>query len=891
MTKFSRYPCLLKTPFCLNINFISLDYSDRFAEFHLELSQLGNISNKFTDSQSHINVASYTLNSTDPAPRPSDPAMLTPKRKKPTKKRPSLQEDDSDDDMIIKTKPIEIPDVLEEDEASPNVIGSPTARRWKPNPPVQWSHPEDCDCARCFDVTGQGLQLKHLVQQAYCLYQQGLDAQAEAFWNLLLENFDTVNNRLRHNLLKLLGPTANDGKKKNNDTKCEKKEVKKPLKSRGKKSEPLVVYEDELDQQFTGEPLVVHPSMFQKMLVEVCKHLAEQAINQQNWELYEQWMSKAEELLGPENYPWMTYCHTSLVENLYLKTVPALRLPTVVQKTDLEELCDRIGRVKIPKLMLDESDTPTEPKLPEPETNTKMQRKPSQSQLIKTSSTKKSTVKTADRTTVSSRKSSERNNDNKDVSLGEAAAQDSIDSPSLSKALYKTPAKKIRSNSRSLINSAAPSTAAGKEKGLDKEYLTMFRTPKSVSGRRAMLDILINSGSDEDILKSTKSSVRKTRPATAKADASAKRASQRKAKSAADECKLTTPSVKLDVSSPTKGTKSNNSLRSSKDMHLLSDANRTPMKGKSPVSFLFKAALNRSVSMEMGSENVFDFIPSSPEETPVAARGKKKPARPGRKPAAARSRKVKPGAEAQDIEVKREVDQPAGSAIVTAENVVEEKNNKTPSVGKSRVPLRPKLTRSKTAILERQREVESEGESTLLHIDCSQYIPEEDSSCDESREYVTSPEHTPHKGEQHKDSHTEPCHPFLVPHESPREVMRHSRGSSIHYQPAFETVQEDAEEEVFTSSGPAADRSIPAEWLEEPVETPRGDLEEDKGKSRKPSRSKLLPKRTAGRKAAGDVVTEVPRRSRLAQSALSSEDITKKNRLKEVDEVNHRPGK
>lgn len=823
------------------------------------------MSSKCPDSQSHINISSYVLNTTAD-PQTNSGNTSTPQKRKLKEQRVTEDDDNEIDGMVIKTRLIEMPDVLESD-VKPNTIGSPANKKWQPSVPLSWLHGEHCDCQRCSDVTAQGLLMKQTLQQALCFYKQGLNYQAEASWEMLLEHFDAITSRVQRAFNTVLNSGANNGVGDVNRNKLQAKRTCKSAK--GGKKGPFEVFEDG-----PQEKLKLFPVMYQRILVEVSLYLTELSVCQQKWEFYEQWIEKVQDLLNTDRYPWMLEQHSSKAKMYYLQMVPAIPWPEVVEKTDLEELCERIGGVKLPRQNSKSEDldvginelsndrntplanertssekiTPTlqeQPKLSKSSSQTDVaDKKPLRGKLTAKATNSRSkctSVKTDDYS------SPLETNETAPLQRKKTAKKSSEDSTNALKPTYKTPARRPRSK---LVHPSSDSCSPEVQAGVP-EYMVMFKTPRSVSGRKAQLDILMNSDGDDDLLPPKSSVKKKPDKITA---LSARRTSRKKAESST----LGTSPKKIDLLSPSGANKmiQNKSMMINRESKVSDDKYMTGM-AKSPMTRLFKSSLNRDVIMEMGNdENVYDFIPSSPEETPIKARGKKRPGKPGKKPAALKPKRTAKKVVAEEIEVFREQDSgkhhvPNSDGIQAPEGssdklyTVEEEGivvcepaqvvnisacEKEPPLKKNGTTRRT-LTRSRTAKLETPRAEEySSEDSYSMSFDVEQYVPQEDEGGDDG----TSSQET--RQDHHNNSDWEI--PSLLTGASP-EMEK--------FLPDVATAYSDLHSKHLLT-------------VAEPIEVPRGD---DK------TETKLKPKRTsrkfplkATKAAAAEVMREKPRLSR-----------------------------
>ena len=730
----------------------------------------------------HINVVSYILNNDDVSCTTSTVTPLNLSSK-----------DQNDLDMVIKSLPIDIPEELSND-VSNDVIGSPTAQRWRPHSPASWQHGGDCDCDGCSDVTLQGLHLLHLSLHAHLLYGQGLHSQAQAFWHLLLQHFDGITNRAQVMLTQLQNTTSVSSNNRKNDCETNKRQTKKSKLSLSKKK----CVDDKNGDSVKRSGSLLKPSMYQRTLLDVCLHVAELSVCQENWTLYQEWITKAAELVDMETYPWMTEAHIQLAKVRYLRMAPSLPWPKVSEKSDLEELCQRIGRVRFSE----QEDEPFPAAPPQKKDDVKADVHSPLASIIHVSegttskpgankappaalttpagappSTKNQTVKNGRSKPSISSTTRRPQSGRSDSSAGQLSEDLAIKTPVVDKpqkvATSKIPTvstihtqvrtTRARRNVKEAgcINQevATPIQKTSQEGFRDAEYLAIFKTPRSVSGRRAMLDLLIDSDEDDKFTVKAANSTSHGTKETASAKPSTQRRGRKKTEvNLLDSGRKTAPSSVLSPSSGNTmnyvpSTLANKEAKFRKDHDLLS----TPSQLKYPSASLLRSTISKPHAMDRGcDENVYDFaLSSSDDEDRAVLKGKKRPGKPGRKAATRPTRKttsIKPS----DIEIVREgrqadeeknqlgdndgtldtelhlVTEKEITPVVTKKNVkktsrldpVNEEQGKLPQP--SRRTGRIRLTRARTAVLEGQREDEESDESLSISFE----KPEDAEDCD-----------------------------------------------------------------------------------------------------------------------------------------------------------------
>ncbi len=238
-------------------------------------------------------------------------------------------------------------------------------------------------------------------------------------------------------------------------------------------------------------------------------------------------------------------------------------------------------------------------------------------------------------------------------------------------------------------------------KNTQSEFVGMLKTPCSVSSRRAALDLLINSDSDEELIKSTsKRKGQGVRQGTTRGHAS-KRGTKTKAVTSEKHTHL--------KNVPSSVQKKNSRLLTDKNVEVVSQ------------NSLFKSTLKKSVAMEIDNqENVYDFVMSSDDENSVhAAKGKKRASALAPSRGGGRGRKTS-GRTAKTSEIETVRDTQASEALEVDDVEVVSKSVKKPAArrGKSKeAPVKKggRMTRAKTQ-LEDKRSVDAVCEITELEV-------------------------------------------------------------------------------------------------------------------------------------------------------------------------------
>ena len=208
----------------------------------------------------------------------------------------------------------ELTDVIKRDDP----IGSPAvALKRGVNRPGYWSHMTDCTCWKCKDLTSVGLDMKYFMLQAQCLIEQGEVSQGEKHWSALVEVTDDL-------VLQAQQTWSRDILK---ELPVGKKQSIRPHHEALMLELSLMQAEYRLSAQ--GD--IVRPSLASQS--PACGTSVEY------------WLRQAEKLMGGTGSEELYQQRADLG---YLDGVPSLPWPR--QTSEIEELCQGIGRVKLAEL-------------------------------------------------------------------------------------------------------------------------------------------------------------------------------------------------------------------------------------------------------------------------------------------------------------------------------------------------------------------------------------------------------------------------------------------------------------------------------------------------------------------------------------------------------------
>ena len=644
----------------------------------MALGRLDALSGRYNDASAHIHTANYVLKQATPQKQPTKKY-----KSRKSKDRNSAFGFDSDDDDIIQTRNLgeETPTRRAD---SPRGCDSPGLRHEGPETPPHWKHSGSCDCVWCTDILSEKLRLITLALEGEKLRLEGAGGAADPYWHCLLRHMEQLTERAQRHLQ---GSTVVTNK-------------------------PSSVYEDAP----AGEAV---SSMYQDVLVDVCLGMAEYGLYSENWELYDQWGGKALQLLDVETYPWMVGCQARLAQALYLQAIPALMPEALEQVSPVDTvhndgLSDQISKLRIcepPKLNI-VPQTPANPTQPPkarargkanaPKKNARNTKKASPDSTIgnlNTSSsldesncgahdesdlqtpaatTAKALTKKASRSKICSRNSL----------LGETIIEeDNAESkPGVRPSVTMTATKKLKGKVLEMPSSPAPTDDT-------LNFPLSFKTPHNVNSRRAALDLLMNSNSDED--RKIMKSVRKPKTANAvKKSQTVGGGGRGKAKN---------DSV-LSCLSPSINNERVKSVALERNL-LLDKNNRI----KTPSKTLFKLVASK--------ENAYEFDLSDGDEI-IAPKTRPK------------SKKVGNRRNNDTTLVSKHEQQSGGIAIHGDVKSAELKPIKSKKNTKSSVSVKPagrgRLTRAKTGSTEDNRD-DSEEEIGDFALDVSLYMPDGES--------------------------------------------------------------------------------------------------------------------------------------------------------------------
>ena len=224
----------------------------------------------------------------------------------------------SSDDDIIRGRLIdmndELTDVIKEDDP----IGSPAvALKRDVKRPGYWSHMTDCTCWKCKDLVSVGLDLKYFMLQAQCLIEQGEVGQGEKHWSALVEVTDDLVLQAQQTWSRDILKELPVSKKKNARPQHEALLLDLSLMQAEYR---LSVQGNTTHASFTNQSPASGTSV-------------------------EYWLRQAEKLMGGTGSEELYHQRADLG---YLDGVPSLPWPR--QSSEIEELCQGIGRVKLSEL-------------------------------------------------------------------------------------------------------------------------------------------------------------------------------------------------------------------------------------------------------------------------------------------------------------------------------------------------------------------------------------------------------------------------------------------------------------------------------------------------------------------------------------------------------------
>ena len=224
----------------------------------------------------------------------------------------------SSDDDIIRGRLIdmndELTDVIKEDDP----IGSPAvALKRDVKRPGYWSHMTDCTCWKCKDLVSVGLDMKYFMLQAQCLIEQGEVGQGEKHWSALVEVTDDLVLQAQQTWSRDILKELPVSKKKNVRPQHEALLLDLSLMQAEYR---LSVQGNTTYASFTNQSPASGTSV-------------------------EYWLRQAEKLMGGTGSQELYHQRADLG---YLDGVPSLPWPR--QSSEIEELCQGIGRVKLSEL-------------------------------------------------------------------------------------------------------------------------------------------------------------------------------------------------------------------------------------------------------------------------------------------------------------------------------------------------------------------------------------------------------------------------------------------------------------------------------------------------------------------------------------------------------------
>ena len=225
---------------------------------------------------------------------------------------------DTSDDDIIRGRLIdmndELTDVIKEDDP----IGSPAvALRRDVKRPGYWSHMTDCTCWKCRDLVSVGLDMKYFMLQAQCLIEQGEVGQGEKHWSALVEVTDDLVLQAQQTWSRDILKALPVSKKQNVRPQHEALMLELSLMQAEYR---LSVQDNTMLASFTNQSPAGGTSV-------------------------EYWLRQAEKLMGGTGSEELYHQRADLG---YLDGVPSLPWPR--QSSEIEELCQGIGRVKLSEL-------------------------------------------------------------------------------------------------------------------------------------------------------------------------------------------------------------------------------------------------------------------------------------------------------------------------------------------------------------------------------------------------------------------------------------------------------------------------------------------------------------------------------------------------------------
>ena len=224
----------------------------------------------------------------------------------------------SSDDDIIRGRLIDMNDELTDVIKENDPIGSPAvALKRDVKRPGYWSHMTECTCWKCKDLVSVGLDMKYFMLQAQCLIEQGEVGQGEKHWSALVEVTDDL-------VLQAQQTWSRDI-------------LKELLVSKKKSVRPQ------------HETLLLELSLMQaEYRLSVQDNTTHASFTNQSpasGTSLEYWLRQAEKLMGGTGSEELYHQRADLG---YLDGVPSLPWPR--QSSEIEELCQGIGRVKLSEL-------------------------------------------------------------------------------------------------------------------------------------------------------------------------------------------------------------------------------------------------------------------------------------------------------------------------------------------------------------------------------------------------------------------------------------------------------------------------------------------------------------------------------------------------------------
>ena len=222
------------------------------------------------------------------------------------------------EDDIIRGRLIDMNDELTDVVKQDDPIGSPAvALKRDVKRPGYWSHMTDCTCWKCKDLVSVGLDMKYFMLQAQCLVEQGEVGQGEKHWSALVEVTDDLLLQAQQTWSRDILKELPVGKKQ--DVRPQHEALMLEL-SLMQAEYRLSMQSNSTLASFTNQSPACGTSV-------------------------EYWLRQAEKLMGGTGSEELYHQRADLG---YLDGVPSLPWPR--QSSEIEELCQGIGRVKLSEL-------------------------------------------------------------------------------------------------------------------------------------------------------------------------------------------------------------------------------------------------------------------------------------------------------------------------------------------------------------------------------------------------------------------------------------------------------------------------------------------------------------------------------------------------------------